>query len=322
MRLAIVGCGAVGGQIARRIPSNTIDQLVLVDHSQADDLASQLGAYAKSAPIVPPDVDVVVIASRWGSQTAVARQAIRSGASVVAVADSMEDVRGLLALNVEAQERGQTIVVGAGFSPGLTGVMALHASTWMSVVDEIHIAKVGTGGPWCARQHHRALGNPGLDYRRGAWIPRSGGSGRELSWFPDPVGSHDCYRAAMGDPLLIAQLFPEAERVTARMAATRRDRLTARFPMLVPPHPDGGIGGVRVELRGWSEGRREIVVLGSAAPPAEASATVAMAAVHEFVAPTNVQTGSYPLASLIDPQQFLRRLATQGLHTERFEGAQ
>ena len=40
------------------------------------------------------------------------------------------------------------------------------------------------------------------------------------------------------------------ERVTARVAASRRDRLTARLPMLRPPHPEGLIGAVRVEVRG------------------------------------------------------------------------
>ena len=26
-----------------------------------------------------------------------------------------------------------------------------------------------------------------------------GGTGRELCWFPDPIGGRDCYRAALAD---------------------------------------------------------------------------------------------------------------------------
>ena len=35
-----------------------------------------------------------------------------------------------------------------------------------------------------------------------AAVERAGGSGRELCWFPDPIGAVDCYRPALPDPLL------------------------------------------------------------------------------------------------------------------------
>ena len=98
-----------------------------------------------------------------------------------------------------------------------------------------------------------------------------GGSGRELCWFPDPIGGRDCYRAALPDALLLVAGFPGVGRVTARLAATRRDRLTARLPMLRPPHPEGGLGAVRVEVRGRRGGDRDVVVLGAMDRPAVAA---------------------------------------------------
>src|SRR5690606_12328237 len=142
--------------------------------------------------------------------------------------------------------------------------------------DEIHMAKAGAGGPACARQHHRALRGTAIDWRDGTWVRRRGGSGRELMWFPEPVGGRDCYRAAVPDALLLVSSFPHATRITSRVAATRRDRLTMRLPMLRPPHAEGVTGAARVELRGTVRGgRREVMVYGVMDRPAAAAGAVA-----------------------------------------------
>ena len=123
-------------------------------------------------------------------------------------------------------------------------------------------AKHGTGGPACARQHHRALSGQSIGWHDGQWLRRPGGSGRELCWFPEPVGAYDCYRAELPDPLLIKRAFPELSRVTARVSATRRDRVFARLPQLIPPQSEGGMGGLRVEVRGNKNGERLVDVIG------------------------------------------------------------
>jgi hypothetical protein len=111
-----------------------------------------------------------------------------------------------------------------------------------------------------------ALGTTALGWHDGQWIEPAGGSGRDLVWFPEPVESNDCYRAALGDPLLLHRSFPDASRISARVSATRRDRLTARLPMLTPPHASGDLGAVRVEARGAAaDGSRVTVIAGVAA---------------------------------------------------------
>ena len=118
-----------------------------------------------------------------------------------------------------------------------------------------------------------------LDWRDGGWQRRAAGSGRELCWFPDPIGAEDCYRAELPDALLLVPAFPGVERVTARLAATRRDRFSAHLPMLRKPHPEGLVGAVRVEVRGRRAGRSEVLVLGALDRPAVAAgATAALAA--------------------------------------------
>ncbi|HEY2430877.1 MAG TPA: hypothetical protein VGI06_18215, partial [Acidimicrobiales bacterium] len=180
----------------------------------------------------------------------VVEEALNRGVAVVSVADGMAEVEALVRLDPLARAAGVSLVIGAAMAPGLTDVLARHAAAQFEAVEEIHVAKAGTGGPACARQHHRALGAEALDWRDGAWVRRAGGSGRELCWFPDPVGGRDCYRAAVADAVLLTPAFPGVQRVTARVAATRRDRITAALPMLRRPHPEGEVGAVRVEVRG------------------------------------------------------------------------
>jgi hypothetical protein len=194
-------------------------------------------------------VDVVVLATPV-PQVDLAAMFLEDGRDVVSLSDDPDDVRDLLGLHGLAVDHGARLVVGAAVSPGLSGVLARHLADQLALVDEIHVATHGTGGPACARQHHDALGSRAVGWHDGAWLERPGGSGRELCWFPEPIGSADCYRAALADPVVLHEAFPAVERITARVSATRRDRLTSRLPMLAPPHSEGGRGGLRVEVRG------------------------------------------------------------------------
>ncbi len=268
---------------------------------------------------VPDSTDLVVVAAPAGTQAAVALRALQVGAAVVTTTNEILETRDLLALDSRARQHGVALVVGAGFMPGLTCLMARVVADEFDLVDEVHVAKAGTGGPACARQHHRALNSLAVDWRAGRWTRRPGGSGRELCWFPDPVAGRDCYRGALPDALLLVPAFPGVDRVTARMAATRRDRLTAPLPMMRRPHPEGGVGAVRVELRGRRGRERRVVVLGAQARPAEGAAVVAAsAALHVLAGGT--EPGAAGLASIGDPKSLLREVAAQNLRPCRFEG--
>jgi saccharopine dehydrogenase-like NADP-dependent oxidoreductase len=323
-RVGILGAGAVGARVARQLLSTGVDEVVLRDElsDRLDAVTRSLGEGAvadRGAFTDPLDVDAVVLAGPAGVHVAQAAAFLRRGKSVVSSSDDRDDVRGLLDLGHEAAERDLVVVAGAGFAPGLTCVLAAHGANRLDQVDEIHIAKVGTGGPACARQHHRALGRGALDWRDGGWVERPGGSGRELCWFPDPIGAEDCYRAELPDALLLVPAFPGVERVTARLAATRRDRLSAHLPMLRKPHPEGLVGAVRVEVRGRREGRAEVLVLGALDRPAVAAgATAALAA--RWVGAGKLRRGAGGLGALADPGPFLAELAGVGIKAAVFEG--
>lgn len=319
----MVGVGATGARAARQLAStDAVDTVIVADTDPATrrKVVDLLGAGAEASEAAVPEADVVLLATPAGTQGALGAEALRQGSSVVSTADDVADVRALLDLDAEAVERSATVVVGAGFAPGLSCLLARHAASVLDAVDEVHIAKVGTGGPACAEQHHRALGEDGLDWRDGSWVARTGGSGRELCWFPEPVGGRDCYRAAVPDPLLLVDAFGSVSRVTARLAANRRDRLTARLPMLRRPHPEGGPGAIRVEVRGARGSSRDVVVYGAMDRPAVAAGAVAAVTARAVGDGTISRTGAFGLAAVDDPLPLLADLAERGIRAAAFEG--
>jgi len=320
----VFGAGATGLRIARMLddsPSVGSVEVRDTDLERLGAVASRLGPKTRigQGPAVAEGTDLVVVATTAGSQAVLALAAVKAGATVVTTTNEIAETRALLAAGKEARRHGVALVVGAGYMPGLTCLLARVGAAGFDAVDEIHVAKAGTGGPACARQHHRALSSLAIDWRDGRWTRRAGGSGRELCWFPDPVAGRDCYRAALPDALLLVPAFPGVDRVTARMAATRRDRLTAPLPMMRQPHPEGGVGAVRVELRGRRRGERHVVVLGSQAKPAQGAAVVA-ASTGLHLLGREAPAGAAGLASVPDPDRLLSAIAALGLRPSRFEG--
>ena len=299
----IVGRGIVGSRLAR-----------LLDAGQTRFHDPRTEALR----VVDGDVAVLCHADRHAR---LAESIGARGASVVTVGDEFDDAQDLIPLGRDFEWRGTTIVVGAALSPGFSGLLARHLAGQLAEVDEIHVAIHGTAGPACARSHHRSLSRRSMAWHEGDWADHLGGSGRELCWFPEPVGALDCYRADIADPLLLHAAFPDVARISARRSARRRDRFTARLPMLSPPHQEGGVGALRVELRGSNAaGGRECVIAGVA----ELVGTAAAATAATFA--TLVQEGALPPGlvvagdAAIPTLDALGRVERYGVRLQEFTG--
>lgn len=325
MRVVVVGAGAVGARAARTVlDAGGLESLVVVDTdaSRAAAVATSLGPPAATGRWEPEALvsDVVVLATA-GAHHAMAAAAVDRGSHVVSVADSITDVEALLGLDEVARRRSCSVAVGAGFTPGLTCLLARHAAAEFDSVDEVHVAKAGTGGPACARQHHHALREAAVDWRDGSWERRRPGSGRELCWFPEPVGAQDCYRAGLPDALVLVPSFPGVRRATARVAASRRDRFTARLPMLRRPHPEGLLGAARVEVRGRRGPATDVRVLGVIDRAAAVAGTVAGVTATWAAGGELARHGAGGLGELVaDVLAFLHELARRGVRAAAFEG--
>jgi saccharopine dehydrogenase-like NADP-dependent oxidoreductase len=334
VRVALVGLGAVGLAAARQFLSfDQVDHITVVQRhpfeiaGAIDALGAgvnvEVVAASSTAPVGPAvsEAQVVVLATDSGLVGAV-RAALAAGVPVVVAADDPVGLRQVRTLDIEARERGIPVVLGATMAPGLSCVLARRAAAGFDRVEEIHVASMGTGGPACARRHHRALSSVSVDWRDGVWVRSPAGSGRELVWFPEPVGGADCYRAGLADPFLLRPAFEGVRRVTARLEATRRDRLTSWLPMLRPPHPEGTVGAVRVDVRGWVGRSPAECILGASGRPAALAGTVAAQVAMWAVGGRLARPGVGGLAELVgEPGAFLKELAARGVRTERFEGS-
>lgn len=303
MTIWIVGRGIVGRRLAR-----------LLD-------ASETRFHDPRAEMLPTVASDVAILCHPERHAPIAEEIAARGASVVTVGDDFDDAQDLIPLGALFESHGATLVVGAGLSPGLSGLLARHLASQLAAVDEIHVAIHGTAGPACARSYHRSLSRRSMAWQDGDWADHLGGSGRELNWFPEPVGALDCYRADIADPLLLHLAFADATRISARRSARRRDRFTARLPMLSPPHQEGGVGAVRVELRGANAtGERECLIAGVAelvGTAAAATAATFTTLVNEGrLAPGLVVAGDAHVPTL----DALVRIQSFGVRLQEFTG--
>jgi hypothetical protein len=260
----------------------------------------------------------VVILARGGSCADQAIDLAGRGCHVVLVGEGPFDSTQLLDREPES---ATSLVLGAAMSPGLCGLIARHLGAQLSAIDEIHVAVHGTAGPACARAHHRSLSGLVPAWRDGRWVDHVAGSGRQLCWFPEPVGAKDCYMARMGAAALVHAAFPDVERISFRRSARRRDRLTAWLPMLSPPHPEGGVGALRVELRGADrDGGRRVVVAGVAelvgTAAAATGAAFATAIVDGLIPPGRVLAGATELPTV----ELLHRIERFGVRLQEFTG--
>ena len=333
LSVAVIGLGIVGGRVARQLGASGWSVLV---HDQKPEVSRRLAKVPNLEQFSSPTfVDAtrtpVVVLATGSDQAQWARELLERGHHVVSTSDDVGDTRRLIELDGLARSQQRSLVVGAAASPGLTGLLVSELSHRVDVVDEIHVAIHGTGGPECARQHHTALAGEASGWHDGEWIHRPGGSGRDLLWFPEPIGGKDCYRAAMADPILLHEVFPQAQRISARLSANRRDRFTSRLPMLSPPNAEGGLGGVRVEIRGSYQGQRRTEVAGVAERTGMIAAAVA-AACTKYVLQNHISpTGSsYPLkagvvmlgSSTLNNQILVDEIIRSGISIFEYVGAE
>ena len=190
-----------------------------------------------------------------GPHAAAAAELLARGAHVVSTSGAPDDVRELLDLDAVATRvrsdtgrRGGSVagsVRAAGPARSPAGWRHATSCTSPCTGRPGRPVPASTTGRWPGGRSAGTTGS-GSNAQRAAAGSCAGSPSRSAPATATAATSptHCCCTAA----------FPTVERISARRSATRRDRLTARLPMLSPPHLEGGIGAVRVEARGSDDG--------------------------------------------------------------------
>lgn len=316
--VGVVGLGAVGARVARRLAREAAGVVVW-------DLDPDASAHVRTrvaGAVVAPDLDslvaqasVLVLACPGPQQVTLAESAVEAGRSVVSTSGARGVVDGLLGLEMLVVARAARLVVGAGFAPGLACLLAGHAASGLERVDSVEVASMGVGGVACRAEHHAARALPVEEWRGGSFRGLRPRGGSVLVPFPDPVGVRPARPCASGATALLQRAFPGASRVVSREAESWRDRLVRSALLGSRLHPgEDGLGALTVEVRGWRAGSTEVVVLGALERPAVAAAAVAATAARWLQEGRVEGPGVGGLASVVpEPARFLGELAAEGV---------
>ena len=207
-KVGVLGAGVTGVRVVEHLRALGHTNILVSDKvaARAQRLATSHSTDAIRVAAVTREelFECTVVVLAFGAPHAhMSTQFIQRGVSVVSLSDNVSDCMNLLALDAQAKEHKTVIIVGAASSPGVTGLLLRSMTDRFDTIDEAHVAMHGTGGPDCARQHHDALSGQSIGWHDDEWLRRPSGSGRELCWFPEPVGAYDCYRAELPDPVLL-----------------------------------------------------------------------------------------------------------------------
>lgn len=327
----VVAAGAVGVHATRQLVATPgVERVLLADHDRGraraitDEAGERVTAVSwRPGEVIPAGVTVLVSAASASADATAIEQAVEAGLPAVSCADGVGAVRRLLDLAPAARA---PLVVGAGLAPGLSEVLAARGSEALDTVDEVHVARYGVTGPACRRASRRAAWGRVVELDDGAWTTPAAGSSRRLVYFPDPVGPHDCRRAANAVPILVARALAGVRHASVRHAMRRLDRLTGG-----PAPPRAGprrtavqsLGAVHVEVRGFLGRASEVLAYGAVDQVAAATgavlATAAAAAAGLVPGCDRPPPGVRGLAELAPPGVLLAELARRGVRCARFE---
>lgn len=318
MRIAVVGTGAVGVRAARQaLAASEVDQVAVISRlrARAEEVASSLGAGAVAGDLDRlAGIDVVILAGE-GPHAGVARRVVAGATTVVSTSGRLDDVEALLALEPLARERGVGVVPGVALSPGLVCLLVAEASAAFDIVEEVHVARAGTGGPACAAERAEVVRTDGWRFDHG-WRRAASGGGGGIVWFPPPVSGRDCRYGALPEAILLHRLVPTASRITARIDAGHAERWMSRLPVLPPRRRRDRLGAVHAEVRGRRGGSEAVEVRGAVDRPGAAVGAMAALAAVSAVGAVGVRV----VAELVGAPAALTRLADHGVKVARFVG--
>jgi len=283
--LALGGCGAQGFFATKDlVESADVSAVVIadIDLEKATKVASDIASPKLSTMRVDvndhqglvqamKDVDVVLNCTGpyYELGLKVVKAAIEAGKNYVDFCDDYDATQEMLALDSLAQEKGITILVGLGASPGLANVAVKYAADKLDQVDEVRIAWViGAGEPeGPAVLYHSFHGITGAvpQFLDGKLVEVPALSGEEIIDFPQPVGKAQVFYFGHPEPVTIPQTIKGVRTVTNKGGV-----LPPEFNELLKVFAEFGLTSpTPIMVKGREVSPRDFLVAYMASLPAE-----------------------------------------------------
>ena len=363
--LALGGCGAQGTFAVRDlVQSRDVSVVIIADidlekaRKVASDIASpklstlQLDVNDhQSLAQAMKDVDVVVNCTGpyYELGPKVVKAAIEAGKNYVDFCDDYDATQEMLALDSLAQEKGITIVVGLGASPGLANVAVKYAADKLDQVDEVKIAWViGAGEPeGPAVLYHSFHGITGAvpQFLDGKLVEVPALSGEETVDFPQPVGKAQVFYFGHPEPVTIPQTIKGVKVVTNKGGVLPPEvnellkvfagfGLTSPTPIMVKGRevaprdflvaymaslpaeevpPEQRLSAMTIEVKGKKEGIEVTYIYGGALNMGPTTGIPASIGAQMLGRGEIKAKGVVASEACIDPEPFMAELAKRGI---------
>lgn len=241
MKVVILGCGGVGANAAQQLMArNPALECVVADLNltTAENLALIIGRKARALKLDvtdPASLDSALNGAKLVLNTAgpfyrngmpVIEAAIRNKVDYIDVNDDDDFAEKLFYrsdVDRRAKEAGIKLIIGCGFAPGMTNVMAGHAAKRLDRVDAIRITLAVPFVPMlfspAVLEHmFHITGRDVAQKLDGELQMLKGWGGKRETTFLAPFSTHSAYYFGHSETVTLAHFIPEAKEVTNRLA--------------------------------------------------------------------------------------------------------
>lgn len=236
------GAGDMGGRTVRELcreegagsDAGLIGEVVVADYrlDKAEKLAAEIGGKARAAFVDARVKDSVVgvvkgatvavnaIGPFYRYAEGILAAVMEAGVDYVDICDDDDATMKLLAFDSMARRRGVTAVIGNGWTPGISNLLARMGADQMDRVRDIDLVWVGSTadseGEAVIKHVIHAITRDVPMYLDGRWTSVPALSGVKTFPFPDPIGPVSAYFCGHPEALTIPRFIDGLRNVTVR----------------------------------------------------------------------------------------------------------
>ena len=268
----------INTKVARNLAATAGEDKALVQEVDATSRDALVGA------IRGHDVVAGALGPFFQFERPIVEAALEADVDYVSICDDHDAIASILPLDDEAQESGQVILSGMGWTPGLSNILARKGYNQLDRTERINIYWAGSTGDavgLAVLLHTIHIFAGRVDaFREGQHQEIPAGSGREKIEFLHPLGKVNVFNVGHPEPVtmplyldglqevslkggLVENYFNRTARFLSKVGLTgtpRRTRIVGELMKtllpLFPVNRHRAFSGIRVDVEGEENGER------------------------------------------------------------------